>query len=275
MFRESHKLLRAYNQDRYPKLAAKLKEEADSIRDALATAVAASHPERPSDIPPRAYKACRRFLSNFDCIYTLNYDLLLYWAMMQDEIDPQVSSDDGFRTPEDGPAEYVSWKVENSNSQTLFYLHGALHIFDAGHEIQKYTWCNTGIPLIKQIREALDANKFPVFVSEGTWKEKMARIQHSNMLGRAYRSFANTKSTLFIHGHSLAENDEHILHLIDIGKMNPIFISLYGDSSSPTNKRVIWRAQMIANRRKSRPQIHFYNAESARIWKNNRNVQEQ
>jgi len=45
---------------------------------------------------------------------------------------------------------------------------------------EKYTWIKTEIPLIEQIRDALKGEKYPLFVSEGTWKEKLDAIQHSN-----------------------------------------------------------------------------------------------
>lgn len=269
LFRDSAKLLDAYS-EKHPTLVKRLAQEANKIRDALATAVAASHPARPSMVKDKEYAACRRFLSNFDCIYTLNYDLLLYWALMHDEAGSGPKCDDGFREPEDGPNAYVTWDVQNTNAQNIHYLHGALHIFDAGHEVQKYTWSNTGVPLVDQIRGALDDGKFPIFVSEGRSDEKLTRIQHSSMLGRAYRSFANLGNALFIYGHSLAENDEHILKLIDHGKMDPICIGIYGDSNSQTNQKIIKRGQAIDIRRKIHRKkgvdVIFYDAGSAKVW---------
>ena len=59
------------------------------------------------------------------------------------------------KSREDFDASYVVWEPENSHGQNIHFLHGALHIFDAGSEIQKYTWNNTGVRLIEQIRNAL------------------------------------------------------------------------------------------------------------------------
>src|SRR2546423_14725483 len=132
---------------------------------------------RPRDISAESYAACKTFLAHFNRIYTLNYDLLLYWAFMQDEIEPSLSCDDGFRTPDDGPADYVTWEPDNAyDQQKIYYMHGALHIFDAGAEIQKYTWRNTGIRLVEQIRNALQRNLYPLFVAEGESLQKLARI---------------------------------------------------------------------------------------------------
>ena len=92
------------------KLAASLRQDAAFIKDALVHAIARRHPDRPYDIDGPKYAACRSFLSNFDNVYTLNYDVLLYWALMQDEVDElDMRPDDGFRHPEDDPDQpYVS-----------------------------------------------------------------------------------------------------------------------------------------------------------------------
>src|SRR3546814_6226682 len=60
----------------------------------------------------------------------------------------------------------------SAHGQRVHYLHGALHLFDAGAELQKYTWVNTGKPLLEQAREAMGADKFPLFVAEGRSDER-------------------------------------------------------------------------------------------------------
>ena len=59
---------------------------------------------------------------------------------------------------------------------------------------------------------------------------------------------------LFIFGHSLAENDSHILNRIGRGKCQKVYISLYGDPGSDDNAEIIQRAEAIAGlRRRSYP----------------------
>jgi hypothetical protein len=143
-----------------------LLRDADGLREVLVQAIASNHPSRPHDVTQDQYEHARAFLLNFHRIYTVNYDLLLYWTLMQEELLPAVRCDDGFRTPDAGPTDYVTWDIDGRHEQNVYYLHGALHIFDAGHELKKYTWKNTGVPLIDQIRAALSSNLFPLFVSE-------------------------------------------------------------------------------------------------------------
>lgn len=253
-----------------PALAAALAADADSLREVLASAIAQNHPEQPADISPAQYRASRRFLNNFETIYTLNYDLLLYWSIMQDEVGQELAAvDDGFRTPDDGEADYVTWDVEKTDSQDVFYLHGALHVFDAGSELKKFTWINTGIRLIEQVREALADNLFPLIVAEGTSSEKMARIQHSNYLGRGYRSFSHISGNLYVYGFGMNQNDEHWLRLIEKNRrLRKIFVGIFGNATSEGNRPLIARCGTLGATRPPRNplEIHYFDASSAHAW---------
>jgi hypothetical protein len=255
-------------------LAALMNSDAERLREVLVRAIAGSHPAWPGEISAESYAACRRFLSNFERVYTLNYDLLLYWAYMQDEIEPELQCDDGFRHP-DEPQEYVTWEVENSYEQKIYYLHGALHLFDAGHELQKYTWTNTRIRLIDQVRTALAASKYPLFVSEGSSAEKLERIKHSGYLHRGLASLPKISGSVFAYGLSFADNDDHILRMLEVGKITNLYVSIYGRQEEPHNELIIGRATRLAearnarNQRKRRPTpltVQFFDAQSAHVW---------
>lgn len=191
--------------------------------------------------------------------------------MHNDVDDLTIACNDGFRQPEDGPEDCVVWEVGDAGSQNVFYLHGALHVFDAGAEVQKYTWCNTGVALVDQIREALRENRYPIYVTEGTSESKMKRIQHSAFLSRAFRSFAHIGGSLFVYGHSLANSDEHVLRLIERGTIKKVYVSIYGDPKSKDNQRIITRAQAFkAGRdqsgRRNKLEVAFFDAASAKVW---------
>jgi hypothetical protein len=266
--RQTALLARVYVPDK-PELMATLIQDARGLRDVLADTIARNHPDRPQDIAPERYEACRAFLDNFQCIYTLNYDLLLYWALMQDELPPMefFELEDGFRKPEEPDADYVAWDSGSSHTQTIHYMHGALHIFDAGFELQKYTWCNTQIALIDQIRAALNRNDFPLFVAEDTYKAKLERIMHSAYLGRSKSSFEKIGNDLFLFGFAFGESDEHILQLMGDNKVKQMFVSLYGDPNSDGNRRIIQRAESVkARRHHYNLDVKFFKAETAQVW---------
>ena len=264
-----------------PQLANRMRSDADTLRDTLAQVISANHPERANEIADAEFQHCRRFLRGFDSIYTLNYDLLLYWSLMQNDIDGEpMKCDDGFRQPEDGIEDYVEWTLD-IQTQNIFYLHGALHIFDGGSIIQKYTWSNTGIALVDQIRDALSKNRYPIYVSEGSSKSKRERVLHNAFLIRGYRSLASLSSPLVIFGHSLSENDDHVLDCIERSRIPMLFISLFGDPNSPDNQRIVARGDTMASNRarfndrrrsaspRSRPpelNVRFFDATSAEVW---------
>ncbi len=264
--RDASKIVAAYGGS--PDLAAALAADADGLKEILVQTIAASHPAWPGELTEAEYQACRAFLSHFNTVYTFNYDLLLYWVQMHTEEGENPSSDDGFRTPQDDyDSAYVVWEPDQSHEQNMWFLHGALHVFDSGTEIQKYTWKNTGIRLINQIRDALSRNYFPLFVSEGTSDEKYERIRHNDYLAKAYRSFSSIQGALFIFGHSLAENDNHYLRCIQRGKVSHLYVGLYGDPSSDANKFIMRRANELTNGRRARPLgVSYFDAASANVW---------
>jgi hypothetical protein len=256
-------------------LAKRFLRDADGLREVLVQAIANNHPSRPHEVSQNEYEHARAFLLNFDRIYTVNYDLLLYWSLMQEELLPAVPCDDGFRTPDDGQAEYVTWEIDGRHAQNVFYLHGALHLFDAGHELKKYTWKNTGIPLIDQIRSALSNNLFPLFVSEGESRQKVEKIRHSDFLTRGHRSLGEIGGTLFVYGLSMSENDDHIVRRIEKNsKLTHLCVGLYGNPASKGNKAIRKRAEAIAAAREQRRgrkkelRVSFYDTTSAAVWRN-------
>jgi hypothetical protein len=265
---------------------AKMLEHASVLKEILVQTIAGNHPHIPSDIIDEKFWACRRFLSNFlagdkaGCVFTLNYDLLLYWTLMHDDApvgDPlDLATNDGFGNDEDAPdADYVVWQGEtNAHSARVVFLHGALHLFDSGKELVKYTWIRKGVPLIDQAREALAKNAFPLFVAEGSSAQKKEKIRHNAYLYQGFKQFtANVQQgqhCMFIFGHSLAENDDHILNRVGRGRCKKLYVGIFGDPKSQGNQQIMARTKSLAELRgKKWPlQIAFYDAATAQVWTN-------
>ncbi len=252
-------------------LAVRLEIDAEQVKNALADTLAQSHPDNVGEIEPKEYQSARNFLSNFDHIFTVNYDLLLYWTLMQ-EMDPQIKGDDGFRADHDEPdADWVRWDSYHGGSrqQNIYYLHGGLHLFEEGPVLKKLTFSRTGIALVDQIREALEAEAYPLVITEGSSLEKMSRIRHNDYLAKGLRSLASCQGSLFIHGHSLAENDAHVFKAIGgEGKFSALFVGLHGDPESEDNLTVQRRAAAIAAERPEKKPlvVEFYDTGSAAVW---------
>jgi len=286
------KLIHLYVPEEEPKQS--MLRDAEKLKEALVVALAGRHPARLSEIVEGQFQNCRNFLLKFagkglekpGCIYTLNYDLLLYWTLLHEPegegegfhfkpppAELLIKHDDGFRNPEDPESPYVAWDVDGgSNSQNIHFLHGGLHLFDAGTELQKYCWERAGgIPLMDQIRVALDEERYPLFVAEGSSASKLEKILHSGYLVRSYKSFAgicnSRNNAVFVFGHSLASSDEHILKLMEAGKFCKLFISLHGTPADNWNKPIIERALKIRDvRERNDLEVYFYDAASANVW---------
>lgn len=262
----------------------KMLDHAKMLKEILVQTIAGNHPHIPADIVDAKFEACRRFLAHFlsgknaGCVFTLNYDLLLYWTLMHEDQsfgDPiELEKSDGFGNDENAPiAEYVVWQGEtNAHGANVMFLHGALHLFDSGKDLLKYTWVRKGVPLIEQVRAALAENKFPLFVAEGTSTQKKDKIRHNAYLYQGLKQLTSNvvheKHCWFIFGHSLAENDDHILTRFGRGKFKKLYIGIYGDPVDAGNKQIIARAKWLASLRGERwpLEVEFYQAESANVW---------
>lgn len=272
-------------------LCKKMDSDSSKLKELLIETIAENHPPLPSEVEEQKVKACRKFLSNFlykdsrSKVYSLNYDLLLYWTLMHslEEEDFQLSHIDGFGREawfEEGQS-YVSdvltWDGTSTN-QNIHYLHGALHLFDSGHQLEKFSWTDTGIRLIEQARKALESGKFPLFVTEGNSAKKMDKITHSAYLFHSFRSFESIANAgrgrpgntcLFTFGVSFSDNDRHIFNKIANGRIKHLYVSLYGDPQSESNKNIIALAEGLKSGRNAHPLgITYYDAASANVWGN-------
>ncbi len=264
--------------------AGKMLADANALKEILLTAIAENHPDVPSDISHDKFWACRRFLSRFlgqqndGQVFSLNYDLLLYWTLMHEDSPFATAIDlvtnDGFGNDEDDPmADYVVWQGEvAAHSAKVHFLHGALHLFDAGTELQKFTWVRTNDRLIDQARRAINDNKYPLFVTEGSSAQKKAKIRHNAYLYQGFKQLtANAQQgrhCFFVLGHSLADNDDHILRRFGTGRFKKLYVSLFGNPGSPSNQQIIAKANTLTAMRPDKfpLEVAFYDAATANPW---------
>lgn len=248
----------------------KLEIDANNIKDELVEVISKKHPEHQHKISDNKFCCAYKFLSNFEEIYTLNYDMLLYWTLMYKERSkdiiryfkiPAIDSMDGFgRLPEN---EDLTWY--KSKKQNIFYLHGALHLFDDGYDIIK---AETSFEdnLMDTIRDRLKNNQYPLIVAEGSYKEKLNKISHNKYLQNALDNLKFIQGNLFIHGHSLDDNDKHILDTISSARyLKQIFISVYDPEKNFEDIQNKAYSHFVDGQRNPK-NIFFYDAESANVW---------
>jgi len=265
-------------------VASKMVQDSDVLRELLVETLSRKHPAGPFEVSENEYACCAKFLEPFTKIYTLNYDLLLYWTIMYMLFEQGISLrsskgkklvakyDDGFRRDYSEDEEgYLTWEIGNTNAQSIYYLHGALHLFDYGYELQKYCWKDLQVRLIDQIRQALSNHRFPLFVSEGTSKEKRTKINHMGYLQRGFKSLESILGSLFVFGHSLSDNDDHVFESICKGKVEHLFVGIFAEPESPEAKRIQKKSLEQASRRSQYSSkelnVIFYDARTTQVWR--------
>ncbi|ECO7370444.1 DUF4917 family protein, partial [Campylobacter coli] len=260
------KILKIYTQNE--SLCEQLLEDSKKLKQFLVDIVTNNHPEKITEIPDNKFDSTIEFIKSYDKIYSLNYDLLLYWATekLREKINDKIIQDktefiDGFHNSDNGNDVVFD---NNSRRNTCLYLHGALHIFDSGDEIIKKTYSRTGRPLKEQITEELNSNRYPVFVSEGTSEQKKTKIIHNAYLNHCYKSLSSIGGNLIVFGTMLKSNDEHIQDAILKSKVTNIYFGV--SSLEKGQKDLNSFIEKNNNLEKNRKQIFFYNYRTVRIW---------
>lgn len=206
---------------------AAMDEDRASLGRLLIDVVSAIHPASAADLTPDQYLASAEFLGHFRLpgfrgnIFTTNYDLLLYWTTL--EHWRALGTGDGFA------GQNLLWSEANALTQSVFHLHGALHIFegDAGRIFKVRRGENN---LLVDLRGMIGDGQLPLFVSEGTTEQKSERIAANLYLTHCLERFALTcrsDDVLFVYGHSLSEADAHIVNCIPAGAMTTIYLGAF------------------------------------------------
>ncbi len=256
----------------HPNVVSRLASDIDVVRHGLADVISQVHPDTRFSLPDAEADSAREFLANFESIFTLNYDLLLYWTLLRDTSIHATDFRDGFQWPTYEVRNALVWKESVAESvQNLHYLHGALHYFQQGGVLHKLHYGRD--PLLTQIREAILNGEHPLVVTEGTTAEKRARIETHEYLRFCRSALATAQGSMFIHGASLSPNDDHVWQVIEgrASRIDHIYVSVHGDPDGESAQQVVQRANLIATRRRSnggaRLQVQFYDANTAHVWR--------
>lgn len=253
--------------------ADRMRHDAAVVRRGLADVLATRHPDTAFNLTDSEVLHARTFLSHFEHLYSLNYDLLLYWVSIRKGLGPSVSKTDGFAYPQPDDHSCLVWKSRlNRKPQRVHFLHGALHLFVSGNDLTKLRFKDHG-SLVFELRKRLAAGEYPLLVTEGTRAEKEERIARSPYLSTAHRRFGATEGALFLHGFSLSPNDNHVLERIEsrASDVTALYVGIHGAVDSRPAREVIARAQEIKRNRAQnegrRLTVRFYSSSSAHVWR--------
>lgn len=200
-------------------------EDRASLGRLLIDVVSAIHPASAADLTLGQYRASAAFLGHFRTpghqgnIFTTNYDLLLYWATL--EHWRTLGTGDGFA------GQNLLWSEANALTQSVFHLHGALHIFE-GEQGRVFKVRRGDDNLMVDLRRMIEGGHMPLFVSEGTTEQKSERIAANQYLAHCLEQLSETcrseDDALFVYGHALSDGDAHIVDCISGGTMATIYV---------------------------------------------------
>ncbi len=250
-------------------------EAREKLKKSLIEAIKSLHPEHVFEIQEDKSTCCSGFLSeylsNSGQIFTTNYDVLLYWVLLRNNIEHHR---DGFGRDVVDPGaiergiepEYseLRWG-RNSSNQNVFYLHGALPLFDTGAEIIKEEY-KDGVFIIENIRERIDRGESPVFVTAGNGNEKLEHITHNKYLAHCYDKFAEITGSLITFGFSFSEHDSHIIDAINRAAnfgvrtaecLRSVYIGVYTESDEKWIEGI---------RHKFACKVNIFDAKTAPVW---------
>lgn len=200
----------------------------NEVRRALIETVRHIHPAH-AEISDN-FRPISDFCRSFDNVFSLNYDLILYWSTLWSN---DSGSNHRFKDCFAGGGRFrEDWRslrepVWPATATTLvFYPHGNLFlsrdIREAEHKLSAQ-----GHFLLERILSIWNsASAVPLFVSEGTVEQKKNAILGSPYLSTVYRECINeARESLTVYGWGFGEHDRHILKAFSKSSIRRLAVS--------------------------------------------------
>jgi len=252
-----------------------IKGDLEIVKKSLIEALADTHPAHTGRLPDEKKELCTKFLMPYHNIFTINYDLLLYWVELY--ALARLQGRDGFADDiDDSDADYCFFSEHLGDNKGIFFIHGALHLFCVDGEVRKHTWSKTSVPLISNIKVNLNAGQYPLFVAEGNSKQKLEQILNNGYLSYCLGKLERITNKLVVFGVSFGESDDHIADAIACGKVDTLYVGLCGGPKTANNRAIKRRLKLLEEKRKrfldkkkrqaGLLEIKYFDATTASVW---------
>lgn len=261
------------------KVVQNIRSATETLKESLIDAIKELHPEHVFSVPEEKSKTCAAFLNSFLAeggqIFTTNYDLLLYWVLMRNEIK---NATDGFSRDAEESDEWIPADERQysklrwgkyKKTQNVHYLHGALHLFDAGVEVIKEEYRSEHL-LLENIKARMEKKEYPIFVTAGNGYEKLSHIVHNKYLANCYESLSSIGGSLVCYGFGFGDYDEHIIAAInkatekrtnENGEWLPFLYSIYIGVYSDADLKHIKSIEQ-----KFKLPVRLFDAKTVNVW---------
>jgi hypothetical protein len=195
-----------------------------SVRDSLFETVRAVHVPW-ALVPTATLNQIARALNEHDRIFSTNYDLIPYWALMETS---EVRIADFFWGDHNtfDPSETEVF----SGYSALYFIHGGVHLWQSDRSGRTGKWTRNGGGLL-QLATLFSGHpdRRPLFVSEGSARAKRRTIRRSDYLSFALESLRDDEENTVIFGAALGSQDDHIAAALRSGPRRRIAVALLPD----------------------------------------------
>jgi len=202
------------------------------VRSALISAVKSIHPQ----FENVQVKDIAKELCYYRNVYTTNYDLILYWVILNELSDKFIDFFWGCDMPfKESQTEVFSSKIP------IYYLHGALHLKSNIYGQSYKSRITLNHP--EDFFDDIGAREFPLFISEGHSDLKRQKIDENNYLRFCFNSLEQSTGSMLVFGHDLHEDfDRHIIEAIKNSQVDFVAVSVF--SRLPTLRKSTFVARV-------------------------------
>lgn len=256
----------------------KVRKAYTDVRRALIDTVKGVHPLR-SSLSDDKLRNIGCFLAEFTNVFSLNYDLIVYWALLKTKNILRTRFYDGFtKQPNRKQSSSTSKLLFDKDLKTpaeadvthVYYPHGNLALYQTiGGEESKLVSSKNG--LLDSITNRWQRNDGqPLFVCEGSSADKVANISKSNYLSHIFlQELPAIKQSVTVYGWSMSSQDSHILEQLAKSKCVRAAVSVFreGKTDIQLEKEVSYLQEMLKEHANIF-EIEFFDASSVGCWAN-------
>jgi hypothetical protein len=246
------------------------------VRDALIGAVHTVHCDH--DALTLAFPNLVAFLKRFETVATFNYDVTLYWTMIEGNQSLGTWFKDGFvglGNTFDPAWQRLRTPYGATGTTMVFFGHGSMILGrDPLGQESKLT-ANQVAPgwkgeLLNTVEQAwMSGTHAPVFVSEGTAAEKLGSIGRSMYLRRVHSQvLPHLGDSLVFYGFSFADNDDHVLEAL-ARKQPPKLVAVSVFTGAPDGDQQAFCHHVLKKTASWKNcQVKFFDHASSGCWNN-------
>lgn len=238
------------------------------LREALIAAVRDLHV--PHENVEDSLDTIQSFMAGFTTVLSLNYDLIVYWAMLRGNAQRgRWFKDCWLDSAFEADWQRLREPYGTAGATLVFYPHGNLILASHPADGERKLTVGQNTNLLERVIAAWNNDDvIPMFVSEGESKQKEAAIARHGYLSTVYNDvMMDIGPSVAIYGWAMSENDDHILRRVCGRGVSRLAISVFRGSA--TDRELDLHCQrLLLQVRYHNPRIEvlFYDSASAECW---------